>query len=124
MSIDKHYIDLSAEKCISIDSRHILILRKSDGAFCQGRPINAIEGAMTDEIVSLRAELAQLRAQAARVTALEAALREAQNVIERCSAYIGSIDHGENTKSYMMCDAWLRKHTPQAQPATEAQHEN
>lgn len=57
-------------------------------------------------------------AQAARMTALEASVEQAREVITRCSTYIGSIDHGENTKSYMMCDAWLAAH-----PAPQAEQE-
>lgn len=72
---DNHYIDLSADKCIAIQSRHILIKRKSDGAYCQGRPINAIEEILTNEIVSLRADL---QAAQQRNAALEAAVNEAR----------------------------------------------
>lgn len=67
------------------------------------------------KIDAARSELAALRAT---VEAQARKLEEARKAIERCAAYIGSIDHGENTKSYMMCDAWLAANapTPQTQP--------
>lgn len=76
---------------LSIEGRNLLI----DSAI--GRLSNNPDETLTAASIKEQETIAQQAAQ----------LEQARKVIERCSAYIGSIDHGQNTKSYMMCDEWL-----------------
>lgn len=61
---DQYYIDLvPGKKCIAIRTRHILIWkgRESDGSYIQGRPTNAIENTLIDQIAQLRADVQAAR---------------------------------------------------------------